>query len=300
MVVDGEPGELTTPAEALRSGSVYSRVKSASNTLNSSESRVLAYVLVHPDVVVRSSLADLAGSLGTATSTIVRACQSVGWSGFQELKLALAKDIALRDQSVTHSAGIGVDTPANLLIRRILFATAQTVRDAVETVDAEALEAAIDKTMFATRILVVGNGASASPAHDVAYRLSVLGYWATAPQGAVEQHLTAARLASQDVVLVISHTGRTAETLAAAEEAKRAGATVIAITSFDASPLVTLSDLVLVAGGPDQGMQLEALTSRLVHLAVFDALLVGVAVRRGKFSKAALDLMSRISDRHSP
>ncbi len=283
----------------LRSGQVYSRVRSASNTLNSSEARVLDFVLARPDLVVNSPLASVAASVQAATSTIVRACQSAGFTGFQELKLALAQDIALRDEEVTHSAGIGLDTGAPQLLRRILYATASTVRDAVQTVDAEALESAIEAVMFASRILVAGNGASASPAQDAAYRLSVLGCWATAPTGTIEQHLTAARLDPGDVALLISHTGKTAETIKAATEAKRAGATVVSITSFERSPLVAASDLALVAGGPGQGLQLEALTSRLTHLAVFDVLFVGVAVRRGKYSKSALDLMSRISDEHS-
>ncbi|MFI0418372.1 MurR/RpiR family transcriptional regulator [Spongiactinospora sp. 9N601] len=298
MAIDQKPADGADP-RALRSGQVYSRVKSCGNTLNSSEARVLAYVLARPDQVVDSSLAEIAAEIGTATSTVVRACQSAGFTGFQDLKLALAKDIALRDEQVVHSAGIGVETSAAQLVRRILFATAQTLRDAVETVDAPALEGAIEKTMFASRILVVGNGASASPAQDAAYRLSALGYWAIAPQGAIEQHLAATRLSSGDVALLFSHTGRTVETITTAREAARAGAALISITSFAASPLVEVSDFALVAGGPDQGLQLEALTSRSTHLAVFDALLVGVAVRRGRYSKSALDLMSRISDEHS-
>jgi DNA-binding MurR/RpiR family transcriptional regulator len=79
--------------------------------------------------------------------------------------------------------------------------------------------------------------------------------------------------------VAISHTGSTTETLAVTRAAAEAGATTAALTSFLDSPLTGLVDHLLVAGSRETSYRIEAMTSRLLHLAVLDALYVAVVLR---------------------
>jgi DNA-binding MurR/RpiR family transcriptional regulator len=56
--------------------------------------------------------------------------------------------------------------------------------------------------------------------------------------------------------------------------ASAAGATVISLTSFTHSPLTEMADHTLVAGSCETTHRIEAMTSRIVHLTVLDALFV--------------------------
>ena len=98
--------------------------------------------------------------------------------------------------------------------------------------------------------------------------------------------------------VAVSHTGSTHETLQAAGGAAQAGATVVAITSFTRSALTELADVVIVSGARELGLRLEAVASRLAHLAVLDALLVAVAERDPERAQAALAVFADVLAEH--
>ena len=60
---------------------------------------------------------------------------------------------------------------------------------------------------------------------------------------------SAAHLNTEDVVIAVSHSGRTAEVLDPVRVAKQRGATVLAITNYPRSPLAEMVDIVLSSAG---------------------------------------------------
>lgn len=109
-------------------------------------------------------------------------------------------------------------------------------------------------------------------AFDGAYRLTTLGLPAFYVGDVHAQHIQARMLGPGDVLFAVSHTGSTFETLAAVRAARAAAAMIVAVTSFARSPLTELCDHAIVAGSAETRIRVEAVTSRLVHLPVLDAL----------------------------
>lgn len=71
--------------------------------------------------------------------------------------------------------------------------------------------------------------------------------------------MIAARLLGPgDVIIVVSSTGRTSSTLAVADAASSAGASLIAITNQYDTPLATLANVSLVVGGVPLPAQMAA------------------------------------------
>jgi RpiR family transcriptional regulator, carbohydrate utilization regulator len=136
-------------------------------------------------------------------------------------------------------------------------------------------------------------------AQDAAYRLVLLGLDAVAPPDSYTQANVANRLDPKDACLVISHTGSTRDSLAAATSAKEAGSRVVLISSYGHSPIGVIADSLLVADGHEQGFQLEAMSSRLAHIAVVDALFVGVALADERRARAALNSMATVTAERS-
>ena len=147
------------------------------------------------------------------------------------------------------------------------------------------------------RVLFLGVGTSAPLCQDAAYRFAAIGVIDEAPADVHVQHVLARVLHRRDVCVTVSHTGSTRETLEAGAAAS-AGATTVAITSFARSPLTELVDHVIVAGTREVAFQLEAMASRLAHLALLDALLVAVADRDEARSEAALELYTDVLGEH--
>jgi DNA-binding MurR/RpiR family transcriptional regulator len=96
------------------------------------------------------------------------------------------------------------------------------------------------------------------------------------------------------VALVISHTGRTTETLNAAAKAAEAGATIISLSSHRQTPLEQYATIHLVTADRESAFRTEAMTSRIAHLSLVDAICVNLAIRRLDGATAAMERSSAI------
>lgn len=275
---------------------VLARIRSVLPSLQPSDTRVATAILDLPEDVVYQSVSEVAESAGTSTATVVRCAQKLGFRGFHDLKLALARELSTFDVAADESART-VD-PRLATLAQVAAVGAMTVGEVAALVDPAAFEAVVDAISNATRVLFCGVGTSAPLAQDAAYRFSSIGVTADAPPDVHVQHVRAALLEPGSVCVAISHTGSTQETLAAVASAQAAGALRVAITSFARSPLTESVDHVILAGTREVSFQLEAMASRLAHLAILDALLVSVAARDDARSQRALSVYSDVLSRH--
>lgn len=262
---------VTPDGPAGTGATVLVHIRAHRPALQPGEVKVADVVLSEPETIVFSSVTDVAGLAGTSTATVVRCAQSLGYRGFQDLKLALAGDLRLAGRTTTGTEPSGI-------LAEVTAAGAQCVRDAAALVPLDMFERITDLLARAGRVLFCGVGTSAPLCQDAAYRFSAIGVPADYRSDAHVQALACRLLAPGDVCVAISHTGATRETLEAARTARDAEATVVALTSFARSPITELSNEVLVAGTRELGPAgLEAMSSRLAHLVVLDALIVAVA-----------------------
>lgn len=271
------------------------RLRAALPSLIPSDARVAREILANPEVVIHLSIGEVAAAAGTSASTVVRCCQRLGFRGFQHLKIALAQDGVGNQALGSSTAKKG--SPHEIL-GRVLSSGARVLQDSLSTVEVREFEEAVKVLRRARRVLFVGVGTSAPLAQDAAYRFLTIGVRAEAPPDVHAQHVAARLLKPKDVCLAVSHTGATRETVASVKSAHESGATTIAVTSFSRSPITKFTQVVLVAGGPEASFRLEAMTSRIAHLSVLDALFVAVALKTQKRANAALDATADVLSDH--
>lgn len=249
-------------------GDVRNLLRTNLQGFSPAERRVADVVLVDPLAVLDASVTELADRAGTSSATVVRMCTSIGLKGYQELKTRLAVEY-VPDADVPADAAVG--TGAHLTAT-LLHDFASALKDTAAVLDIGEVENVVAALVAARRIQFAAVGTSAMLAFDGSYRLTTLGLSAFYEGDVHAQHIQARMLEPGDVLFAVSHTGSTFETLAAVRAARTAGATVVAITSFARSPLTELCDHVIIAGSAETRIRVEAVTSRLVHLAVLDAL----------------------------
>jgi RpiR family transcriptional regulator, carbohydrate utilization regulator len=283
--------DLGAPREVL------ARVRAHLPGLQIADARVARVILEQPNVIIYRSASEVGELAQTSSATVVRCAQKMGFKGFHDLKLALANELAVFAQARPEAEPAGGD-PRLAVLEQITRAGAESVRDAGALVDPAAFDAVVDAIATARRVLFLGVGTSAPLCQDAAYRFAAIGVLAQAPADVHVQHVTARMLTAEDVCVIVSHTGSTRETLTAAQAAGAAGATTVTITSFATSPLTEVVDHVIVAGTRELALRLEAMASRLAHLALLDALLVAVAGRDETRSDAALELYTDVLGEH--
>jgi DNA-binding MurR/RpiR family transcriptional regulator len=281
-------------AEALESP-ITASIRAQISGLGPAEAKVAKVLLGEAEGLIYISASDVAAQAGAALSTVVRTCQKLGFRGFQDLKIALARERRLATPAELQEDVQPSDTPA-VVLTKVAAAARAAVDLGVAHIDSAAFESAVRILAVASRVLCVGVGSSGPLAQDVAYHLMWIGVAAEAPADVHVQHVRATLLKPQDVALVVSHTGSTRETVSVAQAAKRAGAKIIAITSFARSPLTEVADIVLVAASRETAYRVEALASRISHLTVIDALWVATAVTRGEeaiaYARAVADVIT--------
>jgi len=291
MTIPPAKPDLGSPRE------VQARIRAHLPGLQAADARVARVLLDQPNVVIYKSASEVGELAETSSATVVRCAQKMGFKGFHDLKLALANELAVFEQARAAEPPVSGD-PRIAVLQQITQAGAESVRDAGALVAPAAFDAVVDAIAAARRVLFLGVGTSAPLCQDAAYRFAAIGVLAEAPADVHVQHVVARLLTGDDVCVVVSHTGSTRETLAAASAARDAGATTVAITSFASSPLTELVDHVIVAGTRELALRLEAMASRLAHLALLDALLVAVAGRDESRSQAALELYTDVLGEH--
>ncbi|WP_029149375.1 MurR/RpiR family transcriptional regulator [Microbacterium indicum] len=273
---DNESNGVTESGDTLRRwlGTLQARAAG----LPQSEARVAELLLTDPLFVGTASTSQVAARAGVSAPSVVRAARALGFAGFAELKLEIARARGSAEFFAPPPALTGDDSA-----RAILEASIRTGVDALTALggalDPAALESAVDAVRAARQVLVSGAAASASVAADAAFRMRALGV----PTVAIPDHtsaMIAARLLGPgDVLLAVSSTGRTAATVDVADAASGAGAAVIAVTNQHGTPLADAADIALVVGGVPLTGQMAAAGSRLAQLVVVDAIVAALALR---------------------
>ncbi|QHF25637.1 SIS domain-containing protein [Rathayibacter sp. VKM Ac-2804] len=246
------------------------QLRAASGRLGPSERRVARVVLSRPEDVVEWSTSELATAAETSAATVIRACQSLGFRGFQHLRLELARSTPpSRVETAVPDGGIRAvfdEAVAALCLGR-------------DGVDPEAVDRAADLLAVARRLVLVGNGFSGPPLQDAALRLSTLGRSVEAPADILAQQFAAHALVPGDVCLAVSYSGANAHTLAACRAAAERGAAVIAVTSFARAPLARLAEVALISSPTGDGHGVDPFLSRLNQTVLLHALHTRLARR---------------------
>jgi DNA-binding MurR/RpiR family transcriptional regulator len=152
----------------------------------------------------------------------------------------------------------------------------------------------------ARRVVFIGNGNSASLVHHAGFSARLIGINVEAPTETQAQECAAAVLTRADACVAITQTGASRPTVATQALAREAGATTISITSFMHSPIVAVTDYVLVAGGNQSApYRIETVPARLALMALLDCLLLAVAARTQPESESVWERLMAVQLRHA-
>ncbi|WP_435105404.1 MurR/RpiR family transcriptional regulator [Nocardiopsis synnemataformans] len=268
------------------------RIRSLLPSLAPAERRVAQHVVDDPERAAASSITQLAKDCATSEATVIRFCRTIDFSGYRELRLALATEAGqargARGAAPELSSDINPDDTLVTVVQKIAYTDARAVEETGAALDVEVLRTVIDTMAGARRIDVYGVGASAFVGADLQQKLHRIGLTSFAWSDAHVMLTSAALLDERDVAIGISHTGTTIDTVQALTEAGRRGARTVAVTNFPRSP-IGFADHVLTTAARETTFRSGATASRLAQLTVVDCLFVGLAQSRYTDSRTALE-----------
>ncbi|SDN48281.1 DNA-binding transcriptional regulator, MurR/RpiR family, contains HTH and SIS domains [Tenuibacillus multivorans] len=240
-------------------------------SLTNSEKKVAEYVINHLDHVIYFSVTDLADEVGVGETTVLRFCRKIGLKGYQEFKLTIAQNIS---ESPKHE---NVLSNSNL-VQQIASNTIESVTNLASIINEEDLNRTIELIHEARSMHFFGVGSSGITALDAKSRLLRIGKHADAITDSHLQAMSAATLSEGDVVVGLSLSGSTRDTLESLKIAKENGATIIAITYYSRSPITQFADIVLLGGAKESPLEGGSLTAKISQLFVVDLICTGLAL----------------------
>jgi RpiR family carbohydrate utilization transcriptional regulator len=253
----------------------FIRIHGTYASLRAAEQRVADFILKHPEELIHLTVTELADKTQTSESTVVRLCQKIGYKGYQEFKIMLARDLVGPAETVYEEIVATDDIPA--LKQKVFAANAQALKDTMEVLQNDELEHAVRALAQARRVEIYGIGGSAALAMDAYHKFMRLGLHAVYLNDGDLMAMSSSLTGSGDVVLGISHTGGSRDVCDAMENAQAVGATTICITHRATSPITKVADIKLFTAAKETVFGSDAMSSRIAQLSIIDTLYAGIA-----------------------
>lgn len=276
--------EITDSERQLRQwiGSIQAR----SGDLAASEAKVVDLLLTDPLFVGASTTAQVAARAGVSPPTVIRAARALGFSGFPELKIEIARARGTA-RFFAPPEVLSADATSGSVLETSVRAGTDALTALGGAIELSSLDKAVGLIKDARQVFAFGAGPSSTVAADAVFRLRAVGVMTVGVPDHLSAMIAARLMGSGDVFIAVSSTGRTSSTLAVADAASSAGASLIAITNQYDTPLATLADVALVVGGAPLPAQMAAAGSRLAQLVVLDTLVATLVLRDPDRSRLA-------------
>ncbi len=231
------------------------------------EKKVADFILQNPQKTVDSNVSQLARLSGVSDATVVRMCHHIGYKGYYEFRICLAKDLGRKQYE---SIAFAQDMDA---VDQLFHEYAEMMLHIGRNIDAKVMWRCVEllKTCKQAHIMAVGN--TCPLAQYMGFRLGRIGIKCTY-NVAAEYFMNHVNLADpEDILIAISQSGSSKQIIQGIKLGKEKGLKSIAITAYAQSPLSDLADYVLLSGGEESFFSYYKSYAHMKETAVIDALL---------------------------
>ena len=245
------------------------------SSFSSKEGLVADTILSNPSLLPTCTITEYAERINASPASITRFCKRMGVSGYQEMKLLLARTTSYPDNlnvgSIDFHENNKIGSTADI-INSVLMNSILSLNHLNRLLDIENLEKAVSLISASRKILICGIGASGIVAKDLHQKLVRIGIMSRCDDDFDLAKVQATYFDENDLVIAISYSGMKSETKGIVKVAKSKNAKVIAITRAGVNPISSCADVHLQVAPTEAIVRDGATVSRLQMLLVVDIL----------------------------
>ena len=248
------------------------------STFSKGQKRIANYILESYDKAAFMTASRLGKTVSVSESTVVRFAAELGYDGYPSMQRSLQKMIRNRLTSVQRIEVSNDRIGDQDLLSSVLQSDIEKIRLTLEEVDRQSFDRAVDAIVSARKIYIMGVRSSASLATFLSFYFNLIfdNVISVAANTASEVFETMLRVGAEDVVIGVGFPRYSSRTVQAMNFARDRGATTIAITDSEASPLAPISNYTLKARS-DMASFVDSLVA---PLSLVNALLVAVSRKK--------------------
>ncbi len=253
-------------------GSTLKRIHSRSSDFTRIEKRIASYILAKPEEILYMTVNELANASGVSDASVIRFVRTLDFDSFQAFKLALAGDLFGVHHERFEDPTISAEDDVNSIVEKTKLGCVKSIESTMSVLDPNMLKMAVNLINNAKRVECYGVGSSAAVAHIIQYKFIRLGIPCKAYDDPHIQAMSASTMSFGDVVIGVSHSGSTKDTVDSIRVAKEHGASIICITDHIRSPISKYADVILETSSRESPIKSGAGRSIIAQTFVVEAL----------------------------
>lgn len=268
------------------------RINGLYNTFSKGQKKIADYLVINYDKAAFMTASQLSQTISVSCSTVVRFAVELGYDGYPMLQRALQELVRTNLTALQRIEMTSSRVGSQNLLSTILNFDIMKIKQTLEEIDYQVFESAVDAILKADKIYIIGVRSSSALATFLGFYMNLIFdnvklIHTTSASEIFEQIL---RVNSNDVVIGISFPRYSARTLKAMQFAKNQGASIIAITDSETSPLTPIATLPLIAR-----TDIASFADSLVApLSVINALIAALGMKRKESVYKTFDELERI------
>lgn len=265
------------------------KLREVEHSLSNTEANIARYIQENPESATTLTVRELADATYSSPSSVVRVCQSIGFKGYKEFREVLILELAMLGQELSHEeTDVTVDDPMDKIIEKVTFNNIRSLEDTMHLLNIETLNACVNLLISSHTIHLFGIGASFCIAKDTYLKFLRLNKPCIVNEDPHSQILQAKNSSPEDVAIIFSYGGQTAEMVNCINIMKQNHTPCIAITRFSPSPVAKLADYILYVAANETLFRSAAMSSRVSQLNIVDILYTGFTTRQHEYTMKQL------------
>ena len=235
-----------------------------------SDKVLIEYIKENIEDVFYKSISQIAKESGIGEATITRFSKKMGYSGLQDFKVTLAREISgLKNRKIINRS-IENDEGVMESARKLFNSNIRILENTFNIIDGNDIEKATDMIINAKKVFFIGIGYSGMTAEDSNYKFSRIGFNCMSLDSSHNMIMMASLMDEDDVIVAISHSGETDEIIKTVNIAKANGASVISVTEDKSSRLRDISDVILGYFSGESILETGSISSKLAQFFIID------------------------------
>ncbi len=261
----------------------FQRLRDLFPYLKPAQGRVAKYIMNHPREVINLDIRELAKKTNTAPSTVVELCKKLGFSGFRNLKIALAQELEVMEFMSLDLSKIP------RISKNLIGFIVDNLEPSLSLISDKALRESCEILLNSKIVEVMAFGFDEIAGYDLFIKLKQLGFQVNFFENPYLQSISASYATNESCAVVISSSRISRDLLDSISCARKAGAKIIGIVSPN-SKMAEVSDVVLPTYSKVKILPEGGILTCYIQLFVIDTLFLKLLeMGKGRFQKAYKD-----------
>ena len=279
------------------------RLQKSYSSLRKSEKKIADYLQQHAYQRLDMSITEFAKLLEVSETTVSRFCRTIGYQGFQDLKLSLAASLNIVEEFQNIPADIHETDSTPEVGKKLSDAFSSAITETQRSLNIETIETAVDAIVKARQVMLYGIGGSSVIVIAAHHLFVKAGINCAVYIDGYMQTVTASVVDEESVVIGVSTSGVSKHVVDAVNIASEKGAITIGMTSNLESPLAKVSQICLFNPGGDRNVPLygDFMEAKMSQLYIMNLLYLRILFRLGDVSKHNLkETADRLNTYYNP